>query len=52
MCRNNGYAISTPSVDQYRGDAIAGKGVGYGMMTFRCDGNDALAVIQTVRAAR
>lgn len=25
LCRNNKWAISTPSVEQYRGDAIAGR---------------------------
>jgi hypothetical protein len=33
FCRNNGYAISTPTADQYAGDGIAGKGLGYGMDT-------------------
>ena len=31
VCRNNGYAISTPSSEQYRGDGIAGRGIAYGM---------------------
>ena len=38
--------------DQYSGDAIAGKSVGYGMQTYRADGNDALAVYHTVKHAR
>ncbi|KAF4446256.1 2-oxoisovalerate dehydrogenase subunit alpha mitochondrial [Fusarium albosuccineum] len=29
ICRNNGYAISTPTLDQYRGDGIASRGIGY-----------------------
>lgn len=44
FCRNNGYAISTPTADQYAGDGIASRGVGYGMQTIRVDGNDLLAV--------
>lgn len=52
ICRNNKWAISTPAADQYSGDAIAGKSVGYGMQTYRADGNDALAVYHTVKHAR
>lgn len=52
LCRNNKYAISTPIVDQYRGDGIAGKSIGYGIKTYRVDGNDALAVYHTVKEAR
>jgi 2-oxoisovalerate dehydrogenase E1 component alpha subunit len=52
LCRNNGYAISTPTLEQYRGDGIASRGVGYGVDTVRVDGNDALAVLEVMRAAR
>ncbi|KAI8819846.1 thiamine diphosphate-binding protein [Fimicolochytrium jonesii] len=52
FCRNNGYAISTPVRDQYRGDGIASRGTGYGMDTVRVDGNDALAVYNVVKEAR
>ncbi|KAI8920093.1 thiamine diphosphate-binding protein [Powellomyces hirtus] len=52
FCRNNGYAISTPVKDQYRGDGIASRGQGYGMDTIRVDGNDALAVYNVVKEAR
>ena len=52
MCRNNGYAISTPALEQYRGDGIASRGVGYGIDTVRVDGNDVLAVLDVMRAAR
>jgi len=52
FCRNNGYAISTPVQDQYRGDGIAVRGPAYGMATIRVDGNDALAVYNATRAAR
>eukprot|EP01015_Nassula_variabilis_P008310 TRINITY_DN1657_c0_g1_i3.p1 TRINITY_DN1657_c0_g1~~TRINITY_DN1657_c0_g1_i3.p1 ORF type:complete len:446 (+),score=79.74 TRINITY_DN1657_c0_g1_i3:3-1340(+) len=52
LCRNNKYAISTPSDEQFKGDGVAGKSKGYGMLTIRCDGNDALAVYQAVKYAR
>ncbi|XP_055388445.1 2-oxoisovalerate dehydrogenase subunit alpha, mitochondrial-like [Condylostylus longicornis] len=43
VCRNNGYAISTPVKDQYAGDGIAIRGLSYGMDTIRVDGNDFFA---------
>jgi len=52
MCRNNGYAISTPTLEQYRGDGIASRGAGYGIDTIRVDGNDILAVREVTRRAR
>lgn len=52
LCRNNGWAISTPASEQYRGDGIAGRGQGYGMRSIRVDGNDTLAMYAAVREAR
>lgn len=52
ICRNNGYAISTPTLEQYRGDGIASRGLGYGIDTIRVDGNDILAVREVTRRAR
>jgi len=52
IVRNNGFAISTPSTEQYNGDGIASRGPGYGIDTVRVDGNDILAVITAVREAR
>jgi 2-oxoisovalerate dehydrogenase E1 component alpha subunit len=52
FCRNNGYAISTPVREQYRGDGIAARGSGYGVDTIRVDGNDILAVYEAVKQAR
>jgi len=52
FCRNNGYAISTPVSEQYRGDGIAVRGPAYGMSTIRVDGNDVLAVYNATKAAR
>ncbi|KAI0204552.1 dehydrogenase E1 component [Astrocystis sublimbata] len=52
ICRNNGYAISTPTLEQYRGDGIASRGVGYGIDTIRVDGNDIWAVREVTKKAR
>lgn len=52
ICRNNGYAISTPTLEQYRGDGIASRGIGYGIDTIRVDGNDVLAVREVTKKAR
>ena len=52
IVRNNGFAISTPSSEQYFGDGIAARGPGYGIDTIRVDGNDVLAVLGAVREAR
>merc|ERR1719453_1370366 len=40
ICRNNGWAISTPVSDQYAGDGIAIRGIAFGVETVRADGND------------
>ena len=52
VCRNNGYAISTPTLEQYRGDGIASRGIGYGIDTIRVDGNDIFAVREATKEAR
>uniref|UniRef100_F1L131 2-oxoisovalerate dehydrogenase subunit alpha n=1 Tax=Ascaris suum TaxID=6253 RepID=F1L131_ASCSU len=52
FCRNNGYAISTPTNEQYGGDGIAGRGPGYGIKTIRVDGNDFFAVYNATKLAR
>jgi 2-oxoisovalerate dehydrogenase E1 component alpha subunit len=52
FCRNNGYAISTPAEEQFAGDGIASRGIGYGVRTIRVDGNDALAVFTATQKAR
>jgi 2-oxoisovalerate dehydrogenase E1 component alpha subunit len=52
FCRNNGYAISTPAHEQFAGDGIASRGIGYGVKTIRVDGNDVLAVFQATKMAR
>lgn len=52
FCRNNGYAISTPAEEQFAGDGIASRGLGYGIKTIRVDGNDIFAVYEATRKAR
>jgi 2-oxoisovalerate dehydrogenase E1 component alpha subunit len=52
VCRNNGFAISTASIEQYKGDGIASRGIGYGIDTIRVDGNDIFAVREAMIEAR
>uniref|UniRef100_A0A6G1SA04 2-oxoisovalerate dehydrogenase subunit alpha n=1 Tax=Aceria tosichella TaxID=561515 RepID=A0A6G1SA04_9ACAR len=52
FCRNNGYAISTPTNEQYASDGIVNRGLGYGMSSVRVDGNDLFAVYAVTRRAR
>lgn len=52
LCRNNGYAISTPASEQYRGDGIAPRGPALGIRTVRVDGTDLLAVYNAVKESR
>ena len=52
VVRNNGYAISTPTTEQYASDGIASRGVAYGIKTIRVDGNDILAVYAAAVEAR
>jgi 2-oxoisovalerate dehydrogenase E1 component alpha subunit len=52
FARNNGYAISTPADEQFAGDGIASRGVGYGIQTIRVDGTDVLAVYAATQKAR
>lgn len=52
VCRNNGYAISTPSFEQYKGDGVASRGPAYCVPSIRVDGGDALAVYNATKAAR
>ena len=52
LVRNNGYAISTLTSEQFAGDGIAPRGVGYGIPSIRVDGNDILAVYAASIKAR
>ncbi len=51
-CRNNGWAISTPSASQTVSETMAQKAIGYGMRGERVDGNDLVAVWAATRRAR
>lgn len=52
LCRNNGFAISTPTTEQYAGDGIAIRGIGYGIESIRVDGTDIFAVYEATKEAR
>jgi len=52
ICRNNGWAISTPVKEQYAGDGIAARGLAYGLATLRVDGKDLAATVAATRLAR
>ncbi|KAA3677978.1 2-oxoisovalerate dehydrogenase E1 component alpha subunit [Paragonimus westermani] len=52
ICRNNGYAISTPVHEQYRGDGIVARASALGMVGIRVDGNDLFAMYNATKAAR
>ncbi len=51
LCRNNGWAISTPLHRQTRTETFAEKGIAYGVPGVRIDGNDVFAVVWAVRQA-
>jgi 2-oxoisovalerate dehydrogenase E1 component len=52
LVENNGYALSTPSSEQYRCESIVYKAEGYGMEGVRIDGNNILTVYDTLRGVR
>lgn len=52
FCRNNGYAISTPCSKQFAGEDIACRGKGYGISSFKVDGNDFFATYDVVAKAK
>jgi len=52
FCRNNSYAISTFRHDQYAGDGVAPRCIGYGMPAIKVDGSDIFAVHAAVKKAR
>ena len=52
LVENNGYALSTPVNEQYRGDSLVYKAEGYGMEGVRIDGNNILTVYDTIRGIR
>ncbi|KAG6626102.1 2-oxoisovalerate dehydrogenase subunit alpha 2, mitochondrial-like [Carya illinoinensis] len=52
IVRNNGWAISTPTEEQFRSDGLVVRGRAYGIRSIRVDGNDAFAVYNAIHAAR
>jgi 2-oxoisovalerate dehydrogenase E1 component len=52
LIENNGYALSTPVSEQYRCSTLATKGKGYGVEAIQIDGNNILAVYDTVKGVR
>jgi 2-oxoisovalerate dehydrogenase E1 component len=52
IIENNGYGLSTPVSEQYACESLADRAIGYGMIPMVVDGNDILAVIETVQKAR
>ncbi|MFB6244613.1 MAG: thiamine pyrophosphate-dependent enzyme [Halobaculum sp.] len=51
FCENNGWAISLPDSRQTASDSIAAKATAYGFEGVQVDGNDPLAVWETVESA-
>ena len=52
LIENNGYALSTPVSEQYRGESLVYKAASYGMEGVRIDGNNILSVYDTLRGVR
>jgi pyruvate dehydrogenase E1 component alpha subunit len=52
FCRNNQYAISTRTEDQFASEGVAPKGAAYGIPAVRVDGNDYFAIHEVVSKAR
>ncbi len=52
IIENNGYGLSTPVHEQYRCNSLVDKAKGYGMEGVQIDGNNILAVYQTVKGVR
>ncbi len=52
IIENNGYGLSTPVNEQYRCESLVDKAKGYGMEGVKIDGNNILAVYDTVKGVR
>src|SRR5678815_2900108 len=52
VIENNGYGLSTPVSEQYRCEQLVDKARGYGMEGVRIDGNNILAVYDTIKGVR
>lgn len=49
VVENNGYGLSTPSLEQFRCKAFVDKAIGYGIEGVQVDGNNILEVYHTVK---
>jgi 2-oxoisovalerate dehydrogenase E1 component len=52
LIENNGYALSTPTNEQYRCISLIDKAKGYGMDGVQIDGNNILTVYDTIKGVR
>ncbi len=52
IIENNGYGLSTPVSEQYRCISLVDKAKGYGMEGVQIDGNNILAVYDTIKGIR
>jgi 2-oxoisovalerate dehydrogenase E1 component len=52
LIENNGYALSTPTNEQYRCISLIDKAKGYGMDGIQIDGNNILTVYDTIKGVR
>lgn len=52
LIENNGYALSTPTNEQYRCKTLTDKAKGYGMEGICIDGNNVLTVYDTIKGVR
>ncbi|MBL0337597.1 MAG: dehydrogenase E1 component subunit alpha/beta [Chitinophagaceae bacterium] len=52
IIENNGYGLSTPVNEQYRCISLVDKAKGYGMEGVQIDGNNVLAVYDTIKGVR
>lgn len=50
VIENNGYGLSTPSLEQFRCKQFIDKAIGYGIEGVQVDGNNILEVYDTVRS--
>jgi 2-oxoisovalerate dehydrogenase E1 component len=51
LCENNQYGLTTATADVIAGGGIARRAVAYDVPGHRIDGNDAIAILETVRRA-
>ena len=49
VIENNGYGLSTPSIEQFRCKSFVDKAIGYGIEGVQVDGNNILEVYDTVK---